>query len=394
MNTVESVVPAGVYEKMVTFRRDLHRHPELSHEEKETAGRIVDELERLGIPYRTEVGGHGIVADLPGENDDYVVALRSDMDALPIQEETGLEFASVHDGVMHACGHDGHTSMLLGAAHLLLQEPSLPAPVRLIWQPAEETGMGAQAMVRDGAMENVRLIFGGHLDRHYPAGELIVTEGAVNASTDAFEIHIRGQQGHGARPHETVDAVVVGSLFVTALQTLVSREINPAYPSVVTVGTFAAGTAPNVIAGTATLTGTIRSQDAAVREHLLKSLHRMARAIGDLHGAEISVRIHSGTPPVINTREMATLARRAAERVVHPDHVRPLVSANMGGEDFAYFLDHAKGCYIRFGARVEGREGFPTHSSQFDFDERALAVGAAWYAEVAKLAGRTLTTGG
>lgn len=394
MSVVESVVPAGVYESMVTIRRELHRHPELSQEERNTAERIAAELERLGIPHRTDVGGHGIVADLPGENNDYIVALRSDMDALPIQEETGLEFASINEGVMHACGHDGHTSMLLGSAQLLLREPSLPAPVRLIWQPAEETAVGAQAMIREGVMENVGLIFGGHLDRHYPAGELIVTEGAVNASTDCFEIHIRGQQGHGARPHETIDAVVVGSLFVTALQTLVSREINPAHPSVVTVGTFEAGTAPNVIAGTATLTGTIRSQDAAVREHLLKSIHRMARAIGDLHGAEISARIQAGTPPVVNTREMATLARRAAEKVVSPDHVRPLVTANMGGEDFAYFLDHAKGCYIRFGAMVEGREGFPTHSSQFDFDERALAVGAAWFAEVAMLAGKTLTSGG
>ncbi len=394
MDVVESVVPAGIYEKMVSFRRDLHRHPELSQEEQETAAKIAAELEHLGIPYRTGVGGHGIVADLPGESSDYIVALRSDMDALPIHEETGLEFTSINEGVMHACGHDGHSSMLLGAAHLLLQEPSLPVPVRLIWQPAEETGVGAQAMIRDGVLDNVRLIFGGHLDRHYPAGELIITEGAVNASTDCFEIHIHGQQGHGARPHETIDAVVVGSLFVTSLQTIVSREINPAHPSVVTVGTFEAGTAPNVIAGTATLTGTIRSQDAAVREHLLKSIHRMARAIGDLHGAEISARIHSGTPPVINTREMATLARRAAEKVIHPDQVRPLISANMGGEDFAYFLDHVKGCYIRFGAMVAGREGFPTHSSQFDFDERALAVGAAWFTEVAKLAGKTLTTGG
>lgn len=380
-------IPNEIFDQMVTFRRTLHRHPELSNKEIQTSQHIAGQLERLGIPFKTGVGGTGVVAEIQGKNGGPVVALRSDMDALPIQEETGLEFSSVYDGIMHACGHDGHSTMLLGAAELLLREKYLPVSVRLIWQPAEEISKGAKALIAAGALENVGLIFGGHLDRHSLPGELVVTEGPVNASTDTFDIHIEGQQGHGARPHEAVDAVVVGSLFITSLQTIVSREVDPAHPSVVSVGSFQAGSAPNVIAGHAHLRGTIRAQNGAVRSHLKRSIRRIAKAIGELHDAQISVSMHSGSPALINSPEMTALAREAACEVVGAKKVKPLRTANMGGEDFAFFLNHVKGCYIRFGAKVPGREGFPAHSSRFDFDERALATGASWFAEVAKRAG-------
>ena len=378
-----------IYDRIVGLRRELHRHPELGNQEARTAETIKKHLTELGLEYRDKIAGHGLICDIAGQNAGPMIALRADMDALPIQEETGLEFASEIDGVMHACGHDGHTSMLVGAAQLFAQR-SPKLPVRLIWQPAEELGSGARAMCEAGVMQDVAMIFGGHVDRRYPAGNLVVTDGVVNASTDTFSIHIHGQQGHGARPHEAVDTVVVGSLLVTALQTIVSREVDPAYPSVVTIGTFNAGTASNVIAGNAILEGTIRSQHQKVREHLHASIRRISTSIGQLHGAKVEVEVHEGTPPVSNDPIPTRLAREAATQVVGRDAVHPLHTANMGGEDFSYYMQHAPGCYIRFGAQIKGREGFPAHSSRFDFDEASLGTGALWYEAVAREGARYL----
>ena len=379
-----------VYDRIVSVRRWLHRYPELSGRETNTAAVIADFLQGIGVPYRVSVAGTGVVADIPGTSGVPCVVLRADTDALPIHEETGLEFASEHAGVMHACGHDGHTAMLLGAAALLSEEKDLPAPVRLIFQPAEEKGTGAQAMIQAGALDGAGLIFGGHLDRHYQPGAIVVAEGAVNASSDNFTIEIIGQGAHGARPHESIDAVVVGSLMIMALQTIVSREIDPARPSVVSVGQFQAGTAPNVIAGQAKLSGTVRAQDASVRRQLLSSIRRIAESIAQLHGAKIHVTVTEGTPPLINPPDMADLARRAAVEAVGEPNVLPLKTANMGAEDFSYYMEHIPGAYVRFGGQVPGKEGFPAHSSKFDFDEEALAVGAAYYHAVAKIAGQRL----
>ncbi len=385
-----SVISESLQSRLVKLRRVLHAHPELSGQEGKTAGTICKFLEELGITHRNGVAGHGVVAEIRGPSGVPCVVLRADTDALPIQEETGLEFASVYDGVMHACGHDGHTTMLLGAAALLVQEHDLPAPVRLIFQPAEEKGTGAIAMIKEGVLDGAGLIFGGHLDRHYRPGTIVVSEGAVNASSDNFTIEIIGQGAHGARPHESIDAVVVGSLMIMALQTIVSREVDPARPSVVSVGQFHAGTAPNVIAGQAMLEGTVRAQDPTVRQHLLNSVHRIAESIAQLHGAKIHIAVTEGTPPLVNLPELAGLARRAAVDAVGEANVLPLKTANMGAEDFSYYLERIPGAYVRFGSQVPGREGYPAHSSKFDFDEEALAVGAAYYRSVAKIAGRHL----
>lgn len=382
-------IPDTTFRRMITLRRDLHQHPELSWSEHRTMDRIAQALAELGCSPETGVASTGIVVDLPGRADGPRVALRADTDALPVQEETELPFASVHDGVMHACGHDGHTSMLVGAAELLLADPP-PGPVRLLWQPAEETGKGAPAMIEAGVLDGVDAIFGGHLDRHYPPGVLVVTEGPVNASTDTFRVQFRGQQGHGARPHESVDAVVVGSLFVTSLQTIVSREVDPAKPSVITVGRFDAGTASNVIAGRALLEGTIRAQHRSVRDHLCTSIERIATAIGQLHGAVVEVEVLEGTPPLVNLERPTALARRAAIEVVGEQQVRELHTANMGGEDFAWYLDRVPGAYIRYGAQVAGRENFPAHSGGFDIHEDALAIGARWLDRVARRASEVL----
>ena len=385
-------VESAVVERMVAIRRDLHQNPELSWQEHRTAERISSTLHELGIPHR-RLMGTGIVADLPGTDALPAVALRADIDALPIQEETGLPFASANDGVMHACGHDGHASILLGAAELLAREGDLPASVRLIFQPAEEKGAGAKALMEAGVLDNVAIAFAGHLDRHFSTGTLVVTDGAVSASTDHFKIRVTGRGGHAARPHETIDAVVVGSLIVTAIQTIVSREIDPTHPSIVTVGRFEAGKVPNVIAGQAELEGTIRAQDREVREHLKQSIRRVAESIGQLHRAGLEVEIADGTPPVFNTPEATALARQAAIEVVGEDNVRTLGRANMGGEDFAYYLEEIPGCYIRFGALPPGGRGFAAHSSRFDFDEAALPIGAAWMARVARRAGAALAKG-
>jgi amidohydrolase len=385
-----SEIDKDIFGRMVDIRRDLHRHPELSWHEERTAEVVCQILDECGIRYRRGLAKTGVVAELPGEIDGPVVALRADMDALPIQEETGLPFASQAAEVMHACGHDGHTSMLLGAAMQLVSESALPAPVRLIFQPAEETGLGAKAMIEDGALEHVAMIFGGHLDRHYPAGSVVVTDGAVNASSDAFHIDINGRGGHAARPHETIDAVVVGSLLVTAIQTIVSREVNPAHPSVISVGRFVAGSASNVIANRAELSGSIRAQDPEVRTHLKKSLRRIAASIGQLHGATVDIDISDGTPPLINKPPGTQIARAAATEAVGADQVKQLTIANMGGEDFSYYLEHVPGCYVRFGSEMAGRDNYPAHSSKFDFDERALAAGAAYYRAVALAAGQRI----
>lgn len=381
---------SDLFKKMVAVRRELHQHPELSGKETRTAQTICQFLEKLGIPYRSKVAQTGVVAEIPGTPGVPHVVLRADIDALPIKEETNLEFSSIQDGIMHACGHDGHMTMLLGAAELLAQEKSLPAPVRLLFQPAEELGVGARAMIDEGVLENAGMIFGGHLDRHYKPGTLVVTEGSVNASADMFSIEIIGQGAHGARPQESIDAVVVASLMVMALQTIISREVDPADPSVISVGLFQAGTAPNVIAGQAKLEGTIRAQSREVRRHLHSAVRRIAESVAQLHGAQINFSIHMGTPQVINTTEMARLAQEAATLTVGKEKVVPLRTPNMGGEDFSYYLEKIPGAYVRFGGQVQGRESYPAHSSKFDFDEEALAVGASYYHTVAQIAGRRL----
>jgi hippurate hydrolase len=375
-----------LFSRLVAIRRDLHRHPELSWQETRTAERICRYLDELGIAYRSGVAGTGIIADIGGAEGGPRVALRADTDALPVFEETGLAFASTSPGVMHACGHDAHTAMLLGAAELIRRD-ELPAPVRLIFQPAEERGEGAPAMIAAGALDNVAMIFGGHVDRHFAVGSIAVTEGPVNASSDAFSIEITGRGGHAARPHETIDAVVVSSLLVMALQTIVSREVNPAYPSVVTIGRLDAGTAGNVIAGRAHLEGSIRAQDGTVRAALQRSIERIARSIGQLHGASVEFKLGQGTPPLSNPPEATAVSRRAAAVVVGEENVTRMETASMGSEDFSYYLERVPGCYVRFGTARDGVEQFPAHSSQFDIDEEVLAVGAAYYHAVARLGG-------
>lgn len=372
-------------EKLIAFRRDIHQHPELGWQEVRTCQKISQALAELGIKHR-ELATTGIIADIPGPAGVPVIALRADIDALPIEEDTNLPFSSGTKGVMHACGHDGHTAMVLGAAELLIADKNLPAPVRLIFQPAEEIGDGAPHMMREGALDNVAMIFGAHIDRQYKAGVIAVTDGVVNASTDTFLIDIIGQGGHAARPHETVDTIMVGSTLVMALQTIVSREINPSFPAVVTVGKFEAGTVSNVIAGRCRLEGTIRCQNETVRNYIKDTLKRKAKAIEDLYNAKINVDLTEGLPCLLNDNSANDLAREAVRKVVGEEGLTSMAFANMGAEDFAFYVLEVPGSYVRIGAQVEGVP-YPSHSAQFVFDESCLVVGAEYFYNVAKAAG-------
>ncbi len=373
-----------IFPRMVELRRTFHRHPELAFEEEKTAAAIMDELRRLDIPFEYGGVGGGVVGRIEGGGKGApIVALRADMDALPGEENTGLAFTSQNKGKMHACGHDGHMAMVLGAAALLKANP--PAGnVILIFQPAEERGGGARVTISSGALEGVSAIFGGHVTRHYKVGEVMVASGTITAHSDGFTIRVKGRGGHGARPHEAVDAVVITGLLIVAVQTLVSREINPAHPSVVTIGKVEAGSAGNVIAEEATLHGTIRTTTPEVRKHIIDGLQRIAKAIGDLHNASIQVEIKEGYPPVVNTEREAEIARRAVLKVLGEEGLVAMDQPSMGAEDFSYYLLQVPGCYVRFGACREGCENIPLHSPSFDFDEETLKVGAAFFDQVAR----------
>jgi hippurate hydrolase len=369
----------------MVLRRWFHQHPELSFQEADTANRIVAELERLDISYKYPGVGHAVIAYIDGlDASARAIGLRADMDALPGNETTGAAYASERPGVMHACGHCAHMAMLIGAASLLT-EKSPPGPVRLIFQPAEESGGGSRVAIEDGALEDVATIYACHVTHDYEAGKIMVRDGSITAQSDGFTIRVRGKGGHGARPHEAVDAVVVSGFLITALQTLVSRESNPLHPSVVTIGSVHAGSAANVIAEEAELCGSIRSTLPESRQRIHSGIRRMVGAVEELHNCRIDIEIREGYPPVINEARSTKIAREAAAEIVGEDCVVAAEHPSMGSEDFAYYLERVPGCFVRIGARGPNWEPVPLHSPAFDIDERALGIGAKFFDRVARL---------
>jgi amidohydrolase len=377
-------------DRLVALRRDLHRHPELSWREERTAGVLAEAVRALGAATVQRVAGTGVVARFAGRDPSApVVAVRGDIDALPIHEATGLPYASVHDGVMHACGHDVHASWAVGAAALLAREPA-HGDVLVVLQPAEEVGEGAQRVLESGALDGVRAIFGGHVDRRFAVGQVVAEAGPLAASADVFSITLHGQGAHGARPHEALDPVVAAAALVTALQTLVSRRLDPGAAGVVTVGTIHGGTAPNVIPEDVTIGGTIRATTPEVRALLHRELRRVAEGVAAAHALEARVTLGEGTPPVVNPGGPAEWAARAARRVLGHDAVVPFGITNMGGEDFAFYLERIPGCFLRIGAREEGGARTAAHSPRFAAAEASLFVGAAVLAECAREASASL----
>jgi len=375
----------SIVDRMVQIRRTLHQYPELAYEEKETSSLIMAELNKLSIAFKSGIAKTGIIAVIePAKNSarKTCVALRADMDALPVQEETGLPFSSKNKGVMHACGHDGHMAMLLGAASIL-KRMELPGKVVLIFQPAEEAGNGAAKIVEQGGLEGVQMVFGGHIDTHYQVGFMTIDPGLVCSYVDPFIIKIHGRGGHAARPHEAVDSIVIASNLIMNMQTLISRRIDPNHASVVTVGKIVAGTVNNVIAEQAILEGTVRSSHSNTRERILNCLRRFVQGASDMYDAQIELNFLDGLPAVENDVKATLIAHESALYVVGKEGVISQGSPSLGGEDFSFYQQRIPGCLIRYGAALDSDKVGPAHSGRFDFDEKVLTLGAEWLARVA-----------
>jgi amidohydrolase len=392
MNTL-GAFSAENREALIALRRELHRHPELSWKEHRTAERLEAALRALNIGEIRRVAGTGIVARVPGtDRNGPVTAIRGDIDALPIQEATGLPYASEIPGVMHACGHDVHATWAIGAAMLLASKPA-QGDVLVVLQPAEELGNGAPAMIASGALDGVQAIFGGHVDRRFPVGHVVAQPGPLAASADAFTIDVVGKGAHGARPHEGIDPIVAASAIVSALQTIVSRRIDPGAAAIVTIGSIHGGSAPNVIPELVQLTGTLRAMLPDVRAALHREVEHLVTSVAAAHGATAKVTIEHGPPPIVNPEREAGWARAAAERVLGSGSVVPFGVTNLGGEDFACYMEKMPGCFLRIGAREAGGTPAPAHSPRFVAAEESIFVGAAVLAECAREAAAMITSG-
>ncbi|MBI5663916.1 MAG: amidohydrolase [Nitrospirae bacterium] len=392
MNKVRKVVSDGLFEWMKDIRRSLHQWPELGFKEEKTSEVISASLKKFGIKYQAGIARTGVVGRLITNEKAPTVALRADMDALPITEDTGLSFASQNPGVMHACGHDGHVALILGAAALLKENPP-DGNVVFIFQPAEEGEGGAKPMIEQGVLDGVDVIFGSHIEGHYQVGEIGIKTGVHTSYTDYFEIRVTGRGGHAARPHEAIDAVIISSQLITNLQTIISREIDPVYPAVITIGYLRSGSVYNAIADKAVLKGTVRTTDEKVRAQISDKIRRTASSLAVLNDAEIKVIFKPGYPPVINEEAATKFAISVSEKLVGRERTIAIPFPSLGGEDFAYFLQKVPGCFVRFGAAKEGHELMSSHSPKFDFDEEVLRVGAAYMSELTRYTLKKLKKG-
>jgi amidohydrolase len=370
---------------LIALRRDLHRHPELSFQERRTASLIAHRLETIGYRVRTGVGRTGVLAEMGRGGP--IVALRADMDALPIHEQNDHDYASTVPGVMHACGHDAHMSMLLGAARLLAeaaQSGRLRGTVRLLFQPSEEAcdeenKSGATRMIEDGAMKDVRAIFGLHIGAHLVSGKAYIRPGPYMAGTDTFVLDVRGKAAHAARPHEGVDAIVLAAHVVLACQHIVARRISPLQSGVLSIGLVQGGVAENVLADRVQLRGTLRYYDPDVRRTLHQEL-RQALAVADALGGSATLELREGYPAVINDDAITAVALRTATRLLGADAIAPY-EPMMTAEDFAYFAQAAPGCFFWLGAALDPPREH--HQPTFDIDESVLPIGAALLAACA-----------
>lgn len=375
---MESIVEQAraLQPKTVATRRDLHMHPEIAFEERRTMGVVASRLKELGLEPRTGVGGTGVVAVLDTGRPGPTVLARADMDALPVEDEKDVPYKSTVPGKHHACGHDGHTSVLLSVAEVLVnRRDTLPGRVVFVFQPAEEIVQGAKAMLADGALDGIQVdhVIGLHLSSTDRLGTVSVRSGPAMAAADAFRLVIKGKGGHAAYPHDVIDPIVAASYVVTALQTVVSRETEPADQSVVSVTSFHAGTAFNIVPDEVELKGTLRTFDAATRTRLTARVLEVAETVARAHRCGFESEWIEGSPAVVNDPAAVDRLRRVAAGIVGEENVveQRLV---MGGDDMALWLQQAKGVYFFVGTRSGEDTAHPHHSPRFDIDERGLEV--------------------
>ena len=367
---------------IIKMRRDLHRIPETAYTEKKTSAYVADYLNSLGLEVQTEIAQYGVVGLLKTDRPGPTLMIRADMDALPLKEDTGLDFASEHEGAMHACGHDAHMTMVLGAATVFNKiKNELTGNIKFLFQPAEEGPGGAEPMVAAGVMENptVDYSIGCHVWPDIPEGTIGVRSGPFLAAMDRFDLKIIGRGGHGAMPHLCTDALEVGTQVVNALQRIASRQTDPLEPTVVTVGTFHAGTAFNIIPGEAVLSGTTRTFNPETWKTWEARLEKVVRGVCESMGVDFELKYSQGYPVTINDDSAAEVVRRCAAKVVGEDRVvEP--QKTMGGEDFAFYAQKSKGCFFALGV---GREGaVPVHNPKFDFNEDVLLLGMETHCRV------------
>ncbi|WP_270172048.1 amidohydrolase [Paenibacillus sp. SYP-B4298] len=368
----------SLYADMIDWRRYLHRHPEVSFEEKHTSGYIARQLEEMGAEVTEGIGGHGVVALIRGSLPGPVVALRADIDALPIQDRKQTEYASTVPGVMHACGHDAHTATLLGIARYYMNTRGTLAGARkLIFQPAEEVCPGgASAMIAEGVLNDVEAIYGVHLWTPMAAGIVATKAGPLMAAPDEFTIDIKGRGGHGGLPHETVDAIVIGSALVGALQTVISRSVNPLEPAVLSIGSFQAGSTGNVIAEQAQLRGTVRTFSPQTRTLIRQRMEELIASVCAMHGGEGTLDYREGYPPVVNDEREVERFFKVGAGLLPLEQVQES-GLIMAGEDFSYYLQQRRGCFMFVGAGNPDKGAFyPHHHPMFDIDEDAMLVAA------------------
>ncbi|MFK4342537.1 MULTISPECIES: M20 family metallopeptidase [unclassified Paenibacillus] len=361
---------------LIAWRRHLHQHPELSFEETNTSAFIADQLRSFGIEVRTNVGGNGVLGFLEGVQPGRTIAFRADFDALPIQDEKDVPYKSTVPGVMHACGHDGHTAALLGVARVLSHNrETLKGKLVFIFQHAEEKPPGgAKFMIEDGCLDGEEAVYGIHLASEIPLGKIGLKSGPAMAAVDAFTIQINGKGGHGARPHQTVDSIVIGSQIVNGLQQVVSRRVDPIESAVLTIGVFQAGTAFNVIADKAKIEGTVRTFNKEVRKEVENEIRSIVKGLTEAYHAGYEIDYLNGYPSLVNAEAETERVRELVGRLYGADAFLDLKPV-MGAEDFAYYLEKRPGAFIHVGARNEDeRTHYAHHHPHFDFDERALLV--------------------
>jgi amidohydrolase len=379
-NIAEDLVP-----RLIKIRRHFHAHPELSGQEYQTAAYIAGVLSSFGLTVREEVGKTGVIGELPGSGrDSRTLAIRTDMDALPIQELTALEFASNNPGIMHACGHDLHSTLGLGAAMILSQLPeALPGKVRFLFQPAEEIAQGARWTIEDGAMDGVNAIYGVHVFPSIEARHLGIRYGALTAAADDLEIIIQGESGHGARPHQAIDAIWIAAQVITALQQAISRTQNPLHPIVLTIGQIEGGRAPNVIADNVRMVGTVRSLHPNSHANLPQWIENIVSNICQTYGAKYQVNYRRGVPAVQNDPKLTKILETACKEAWGDDLVEILAEPSMGAEDFSVYLEKAPGCMFRLGVGYPNSHNYPLHHPKFEIDETAIVTGVVTLAYTA-----------